>query len=71
MAPDVAKIKQAILELPEADYVELRRWFSELDEDKWDREIEEDDAAGRLDFLLEEGMTAKEQGTLRPLWPLQ
>ena len=40
MTPDVAEIKQAILGLPEADYVELRRWFSELDEDKWDREIE-------------------------------
>ena len=27
----VAEIKQAILELNETDYVELRRWFSELD----------------------------------------
>ena len=60
----IAEIKQAILELNEADYVELRRWFSELDWEKWDREIEEDVAAGRLDFLKEEALEAKKNGTL-------
>ena len=60
----IAEIKQAILELNEADYVELRRWFSELDWEKWDRELEEDVAAGRLDFLKEEALEAKKNGTL-------
>jgi hypothetical protein len=60
----VTEIKQAILELPEANYAELRRWFSELDWEKWDREIEEDAAAGRLDFLRMEALEAKANGTL-------
>ena len=60
----IAEIKQAILELNEADYVELWRWFSELDWEKWDRELEEDVAAGRLDFLKEEALEAKKNGTL-------
>ena len=48
----VAEIKQAIFELPEADYAELKRWFNELDWDKWDRKLENDAAAGRLDWLV-------------------
>ena len=63
----VAEIKQAILKLPEAEYAELRRWFREQDWEKWDEELEEDVAAGRLDFLIEEARKAKEQGTLRDL----
>ena len=60
----IAEIKQAILALPDADYAGLRRWFSELDWEKWDRELEEDVAAGRLDFLKEEALEAKKNGTL-------
>ena len=63
----VAEIKQAITELSEAEYAELRRWLNELDEEEWDRRIAQDSAAGRLDFLKEEAGSAKEQGTLRPL----
>ena len=48
----IAKIKQAITELPEADYAELRRWFNELDWDKWDQELENDAATGQLDWLI-------------------
>ncbi len=40
---------------------------NEQDWDKWDREIEADSAAGRLDFLMEEAKAAKAQGTLREL----
>ena len=38
----ITKIQQAILSLPEADYLQLRHWFNELDWEKWDRQIEED-----------------------------
>ena len=63
----VAEIKQAIMNLPEAEYAELRQWFAELDWEKWDRQIEEDSAAGRLDFLKAEALTAIEKGELRCL----
>ena len=40
---------------------------NERDWDKWDREIEADAAAGKLDFLIEEAKAAKANGTLREL----
>jgi hypothetical protein len=40
---------------------------NELDWEKWDREIEADSAAGKLDFLIEEAKAAKASGTLREL----
>ena len=63
----VAEIKQTILDLPVADYAELMKWLDELAEDPWDRQIEEDAKAGRLDFLKEEALEAKRKGTLRCL----
>ena len=47
----LVKIQQEILDLPEAEYKQLRQWFSELDWKKWDHEIEDDSEAGKLDFL--------------------
>ena len=35
------EIQKAILSLPEADYLQLRHWFNELDWEKWDQQIEE------------------------------
>ena len=61
----VAEIQQAILQLPEADYAQLSRWFRELDWEQWDSEIEQDSNAGRLDFLAEQAAKAKAGGTLR------
>ncbi len=48
----VDEIKAAIETLPEEDYVQLRQWFSEKDWQKWDRQIETDAVAGKLDFLF-------------------
>jgi hypothetical protein len=50
----VDEIKAAIEALPEDEYIQLRRWFAEMDWENWDREIEEDSEAGRLDFLISE-----------------
>ncbi len=50
----VQEIEQAILDLPAQDLAALRQWFAALDADRWDREIEDDVAAGKLDWLIEE-----------------
>ena len=65
--PRIEKIQQAILALPEAEYKQLRQWFSELDWEKWDREIEADSDAGKLDFLIAEDLEEKKKGTLKDL----
>ena len=63
----VKELQQAILKLPEEDYAELLRWLLELDWEKWDRELEEDVQAGRLDALSAEAIEARAKGILKPL----
>ncbi len=63
----VAEIQQAILELPESDYIQLSRWFHELDWEQWDLEIAADSHDGRLDFLVAQAAQAKADGTLQEL----
>ena len=64
---NIAKIQEEILALSETDYLQLKQWFDELEWDKWDRQIEEDSNAGKLDFLIAEAREAKEKGTLKNL----
>jgi hypothetical protein len=51
---DVKEIESAIAALPEAEVAELAKWFEEFHAQIWDRQIEQDEKAGRLDSLLEE-----------------
>jgi len=55
----------AVNALSEKDYGEFRRWFLERDWANWDRQIEADSAAGRLDFLHSEAQEAQAKGTRR------
>ena len=43
----VAEIKQAILDLTEAEYAELSRWMTDRSWEQWEREFDEDVVAGR------------------------
>ncbi len=63
----VVEIQRAIEELTESDYAALREWLLERDWEKWDREIEADSKAGRLNFLDDRLAEAKRQGTLKDL----
>lgn len=63
----IAKIQQEILALSQTDYIQLRQWFSELDWEKWDQQIELDSDAGKLDFLIDEALEEKKKGTLKDL----
>ena len=65
--PSIAEIQEAILSLPSEEFVQLRQWLTDLDWEMWDREIEADLEAGRLDPLIAEAVEAQEQGTLQEL----
>ena len=67
MVTNIAKIQKEILALSETDYRQLKQWLNELEWDEWDRQIEEDSNAGKLDFLIAEAREAKEKGTLKNL----
>lgn len=59
---NVDEIKEAITQLSSDEVVDLRRWFDELDNAEWDRQIEDDVAAGKLDALAEEALAAVQNG---------
>ena len=63
----VDEIKKAIDSLPEKDFVQLRHWLSEKDWQKWDRQIEADSGAGKLDFLVREALDEKRERKLKDL----
>ncbi|MCY3631672.1 MAG: hypothetical protein OXH29_03250 [bacterium] len=63
----LADIQQAILVLPEAEQAQLWEWFSELEWERWDKQIEADADEGALDFLIADALEAKEDGTLQEL----
>ena len=61
------EIQHAILNLPEAEFGELKRWLLELEWERWDGEVEADSIVGNLDVLIAEALEAKKKRTLRPL----
>ena len=63
----IEEIEAAIESLSEEEYVRFRRWFSERDWKKWDRQIETDSESGKLDFLIKEVLDEKKKGNLRKL----
>jgi len=56
------QIENAVRGLSPEDLAAFRAWFAELDAAAWDRQIEEDVAAGRLDALAEEALDDLRQG---------
>lgn len=63
----VEEIQVAIQSLSSQDVTYLRQWMSELDWDNWEREIEKDSDAGKLDFLIDEALAEKAQNQLKEL----
>ena len=58
----VHEIEQAIRNLQPQDLAALRQWFASFDAEIWDRQLEQDVAAGRLDWLAEEGLRDLSEG---------
>lgn len=54
----VLEIESLISELPHEEFWKLAEWFDEAKSDAWDKQMEADAKAGRLDFLWEK---AKEE----------
>jgi predicted transcriptional regulator len=52
----VNEIEEAVQRLSPAELEVFRAWFAEFDAIAWDRQMEDDVAAGRLDALAEEAL---------------
>jgi len=63
----VAEIEAAISNLPPQDFAQVRDWLLERDNLLWDKQIEDDAAAGRLDQLIAEIESDMAAGRVKPL----
>jgi hypothetical protein len=63
----VAKIEQEVEALSQAELAEFRAWFLEYDWAAWDRQLERDVQAGRLDDLAEKARRDHAAGKTKPL----
>lgn len=61
----VKEIESAILNLPRDEFRRLMGWVAELDQRRWDEQLERDVAAGRLDDLAAEAIADHEAGRTR------
>ncbi len=62
---NVEQIESAILALPPAEFRRLTDWISELDQLRWDEQLERDVAAGRLEGLATEAVADYQAGRTR------
>ena len=62
-------IEVAIEELPRDQFFKLITWIKVQFEDAWDRQIEDDVRAGRLDGLAREALAEYRSGQTQPFPP--
>lgn len=58
----VEKLENEVQQLNPDELAAFRDWFRKYDSDEWDKEIERDVSAGRLDKLAEEAVAAHKAG---------
>ena len=63
----VEELERKIQKLDHSELAAFRRWFRKYDSDEWDRQIEEDVRAGKLDKLAEKSITAHNKGMSKEL----
>jgi hypothetical protein len=63
----VQELENEVQQLNPDELAAFRDWFRKYDSDEWDKEIEGDIWAGRLDRLAEEAIAAHEAGRTREI----
>jgi hypothetical protein len=67
MMSTVKQIEAEILKLSPQELSQLADWVLDLDEQRWDEQIEQDIVAGKLNFLAQEALAEFEAGNCRTL----
>jgi hypothetical protein len=60
-------IEHQVQQLNDDERKAVRAWFAEFDADAWDRQIEADARAGKLDRLAQQALADHQAGLSRPL----
>jgi hypothetical protein len=59
---NLQEIEHAVRQLSAEELADFRVWFAEFDAEIWDRQFEEDVAAGRLDDLAKRALQHLREG---------
>ena len=60
--PGIKDIQSAIKNLPPADFDQLKDWVDEIAAEKWDKQIESDIEAGKLDAIADKAIARHKAG---------
>ncbi len=63
----VSEIENAVSKLSRQELSAFRDWFTDFDAAAWDKQFEEDVAAGRLDALADDAARDLREGRCRDL----
>ncbi len=63
----VQELEKAVADLSAGDLKQFTKWFEEYQAEAWDRQIESDVKAGKLDALIKEADEDFDAGRCRPL----
>ena len=63
----VELLEQHISELDDDSFSKLPEWFIEFEHARWDKQLEDDSNAGKLDFLINAALAEHEAGLTRDL----
>jgi hypothetical protein len=58
----IQEIETAIRNLSESERAAFRAWYAEFDAQEWDRQLEADASAGRLNWLVDEARADFREG---------
>ncbi|MFM7406789.1 MAG: hypothetical protein ACKO3K_09035 [Cuspidothrix sp.] len=63
----IEQIEAAILTLPPEQFQQIRQWILDIDYQRWDEQLEQDIADGKLEALAEEAIAEFKAGHCREL----
>jgi len=66
----VAEIESAFEQLPEQEAREVADWIQEVMDTRWDHQIDEDIAGGKLDKMAKQALSHYQAGRVKPLHEL-
>jgi hypothetical protein len=58
----VQEIEAAIAELSPEEFLRVAQWLNDREQARWDEQMDEDSAVGRLDFLFDEASRKPKKG---------
>lgn len=67
MSRTAEEVEKAVAQLPQDQLRRFRAWYEKFDSEAWDKQIEQDLAAGKLDELAEAALADHKAGSTKNL----